>query len=64
LVRAASSDGTEDMGWLDLARGGLDVRTVPGDHFSLVKEPYVAGVADVLRARIGEQQQASGAGAS
>ncbi len=64
LVRAASSDGTEDMGWLDLARGGLDVRTVAGDHFSLVKEPYVAGVADVLRTRIAEQQQASGAGAS
>lgn len=64
LVRAASSDGTDDMGWIDLAKGGLDVRTVPGDHFSLVKEPYVAAVADVLRSCIAGHQRAASAGVS
>lgn len=41
-------------GWRRLAAGGLDLRSVPGDHFSLVKEPDVKTVAAEIRAYLDE----------
>jgi thioesterase domain-containing protein len=38
------------MGWGRMAAGGVDVRTVPGDHMSLLDEPHVAGLGRALRA--------------
>ena len=48
LLRTADSTGPADMGWGGLARGGVDVRAVPGNHFSMVKEPHVAVIAKEL----------------
>jgi len=37
--------------WRPLAPGGLAVETLPGDHFSLLREPAVAVLADKIRRR-------------
>ncbi|HKY90551.1 MAG TPA: amino acid adenylation domain-containing protein, partial [Nevskiaceae bacterium] len=38
------------MGWGRWARGGVDVRTIAGDHFTMFREPGVAQMAEVIRA--------------
>ncbi len=38
--------------WLPLAPGGLDVEILPGDHFSLLREPGVAALAESIRRRL------------
>ena len=43
-----------DMGWGALARGGVAVRDVPGDHLSMVHEPDVRGLARALAACLDE----------
>jgi thioesterase domain-containing protein len=48
LWRAAESLATAaepSLGWTALARGGLEVHDVPGDHFSIVREPQIETVA-------------------
>ena len=49
LLRTSDSTGPVDMGWAGLARGGVDVRSVPGNHYSMVKEPHVAALAEELK---------------
>jgi amino acid adenylation domain-containing protein len=36
------------MGWGQLAAGGVDVHTVPGNHFTIVREPHVNVLAEQL----------------
>ena len=52
LLRAASPGPSpaEDptLGWDRLAAGGVRVRFVPGDHFTLLREPNVQALAEVL----------------
>jgi len=36
------------MGWQNIARDGVEVLTLPGDHFSLLEKPDVARVADTV----------------
>jgi amino acid adenylation domain-containing protein len=38
-----------DLGWHGLAIGGLEIQHVPGDHFGLLKEPYVRVTAQKLQ---------------
>jgi len=45
-------------GWSQLAQGGVDVCTLPGDHFSILRNPNVATCAQVLRERADEAQSA------
>lgn len=61
LVRTRADNGRPDMGWGVRARDGVDVRIVPGDHFNVVREPYVKAVAEEVRTAIAEalRQQAS-----
>ena len=40
--------GSPGLGWEDLAQGGLDVRELPGDHWSLLREPLAGRLADAL----------------
>jgi hypothetical protein len=35
-------------GWQSLARGGIDLREVPGTHLDLIKEPHVGELAKQL----------------
>ena len=44
---AASNDRT--LGWENFARGGVDVRDVPGNHRTMLQEPKVAVLAATLR---------------
>jgi thioesterase domain-containing protein len=41
-------------GWGSLASGGVEVQAVPGDHFTLLREPHVQIVAEWLRASINQ----------
>jgi thioesterase domain-containing protein len=53
LYRAAAPARPDDdptLGWAAVARGGVTVRAVAGDHYSLMRPPHVAGLAGALRA--------------
>jgi amino acid adenylation domain-containing protein len=41
-----------DLGWGRLARNALDVRIVPGSHASMLKDPQVSRVAEILAAEM------------
>jgi amino acid adenylation domain-containing protein len=54
LVRAAETAATSPAGleaWQGLAAGGAEVRVLPGDHYSLLRLPLVAALAELLEAR-------------
>ena len=40
-----------DLGWRPLAKGGLDIRMVPGAHDNILAEPRVEALAQQLRER-------------
>jgi thioesterase domain-containing protein len=35
----------EQTDWHGLAAGGVELETVPGDHFTMVREPHVGALA-------------------
>jgi acyl-CoA synthetase (AMP-forming)/AMP-acid ligase II/thioesterase domain-containing protein/acyl carrier protein len=41
-----------DMGWHGLARGGITIHDVPGNHLTMLSEPNVRFVAERLRAAL------------
>ncbi|WP_437840118.1 beta-ketoacyl synthase N-terminal-like domain-containing protein [Sorangium sp. So ce1153] len=41
-------------GWGLLAAGGVDVHAIPGEHLTVVRQPHVVVVADLLRACLEE----------
>ena len=51
LFRAIENIGfvDPDMGWSELAPGGLEIHDVPGDGSSMLQEPHVQGLAEKLR---------------
>ncbi|MBV9774662.1 MAG: amino acid adenylation domain-containing protein, partial [Gemmatimonadetes bacterium] len=50
LLRAAEHDPAEGeiLGWESVAAGGVETRVVPGNHFTLVREPHAAELASAL----------------
>jgi len=52
LIRAKEQAGElqNDMifGWQGIARGGVEVRTLPGNHYTILEKPFVAEVARQL----------------
>ncbi|HEV2862461.1 MAG TPA: amino acid adenylation domain-containing protein [Pyrinomonadaceae bacterium] len=38
-----------DLGWGELAAGGLDVHPIGGEHQRVILEPHVAGLAELLK---------------
>jgi amino acid adenylation domain-containing protein len=38
-----------NMGWSELALGGLDIQHVPGNHFSMFNEPYVKSLSEKMK---------------
>lgn len=38
-----------NMGWSELALGGLDIQHVPGNHFSIFNEPYVKSLSEKMK---------------
>jgi amino acid adenylation domain-containing protein len=45
-----------DLGWSELAPGGLEIHDVPGNIFSMLKEPHVKVLAEQLKAGIDRVQ--------
>ena len=52
LFRSQDAWGPPDLGWKDLATGGLDVQEFPGDHVSMLREPNVGKLVRAMRRRI------------
>ncbi|NNC02416.1 amino acid adenylation domain-containing protein [Corallococcus exiguus] len=46
-----------DHGWAAYAPGGLDVHTVPGDHYSFLKPPHLQVLAARLRDALAKAQE-------
>jgi aspartate racemase len=51
LFRAIDNIGfiDPDLGWSELAPGGLEIHDVPGDTFSMLEEPHIQVLAEKLR---------------
>jgi len=47
----------EDLGWSSLAMGGVDIREIPGDHFSVLHEPNIRILAERIRQRLGKAER-------
>jgi amino acid adenylation domain-containing protein len=68
LFRAARAAGTgaahdrrqPDLGWGRLARRPVEVREIPGDHYTLLQEPQVGVLAALLRERFAGPAAESG----
>jgi thioesterase domain-containing protein/aryl carrier-like protein len=46
----------ETLGWEAVAAGGVTLRVVPGDHYTIVRQPHVVMLANELRASLAEAQ--------
>ena len=47
---------TADLGWRELAAGGVDVKIIPGNHATMMQEPHIRLVRAQLRAALDEAQ--------
>ena len=54
VLKAQDSWGPQSMGWEGLAKGGLHVKVLPGDHYSVIKEPHVQQLAHILEKEAGQ----------
>ena len=52
VFKADRSPGPDDMGWSKLVTGPLDIQVLPGDHYSLIKDPEVVLLVKELSASI------------
>jgi len=42
--------------WENLMAGGIEVHEIPGDHETIMQEPYVQILAEKLKARLAQLQ--------
>jgi FkbH-like protein len=60
LIRAetqkAEFENDMTMGWQNIAQDGVEVLTLPGDHFSLLEKPDVARVADTVGSLLAKKE--------
>lgn len=54
LFRCSKSWGPLELGWSGMVQGGLEVRTVEGDHYDLMKEDRMRLIASHLTERFAE----------
>jgi thioesterase domain-containing protein len=52
------SSHRRDKGWSALAVGGLEIRTVPGNHLAMLQEPHVRTFAQELKASLANASDA------
>ena len=52
VFKASGTSGPEDMGWAKLVTGPIETRVLPGDHYSLIREPGVTRLVHELGASI------------
>ena len=54
FIRAASREAFDsEPAWRKAARGGIEVRAVPGDHLSIITEPHVQALAREVDSALG-----------
>ena len=51
--------GSPSLGWETVHRGPITVHPIPGDHLSMLTEPHVRLVADILTGSLREAQVCS-----
>jgi acyl-CoA synthetase (AMP-forming)/AMP-acid ligase II/thioesterase domain-containing protein len=51
-TRPLFQPGPADLGWSALARGGVDVQIVPGNHATILRPPYVRHLGERLQAAL------------
>jgi amino acid adenylation domain-containing protein len=44
------NSGDSSNGWNQVAAGGIDIKELPGDHYSMVREPHVRSLSELLNA--------------
>ncbi|HEY0734503.1 MAG TPA: thioesterase domain-containing protein, partial [Herpetosiphonaceae bacterium] len=49
-------EADETLGWNALVAAGVSVRVIPGDHYTIVRQPHVATLAEQLRLSLAEAQ--------
>jgi len=60
LIRAAEpASGDPDRGWGRLAGQEVEVHELPGDHYTLLREPGVERLAALLNERLGSPEEAA-----
>ncbi|WP_418960768.1 non-ribosomal peptide synthetase [Streptomyces tritici] len=59
LIRAAEETHDPAGAWRELTGRDLDVRTVPGNHYSMMRRPHIEGVARVLDEVLRDQDAAT-----
>jgi thioesterase domain-containing protein len=54
LAEATAAVGGPEIvdGWRQMAQGGVEVHTLPGDHYSLLRRPGVERLAAELNSRL------------
>jgi amino acid adenylation domain-containing protein len=55
-ARPLFSSYEPDLGWGKYALGGVDVAWVPGNHNSILQEPFVAALAEQLKSRLDREE--------
>jgi thioesterase domain-containing protein len=56
LLEREIGDALDDpaLGWSELVQGTLDLRTIPGDHLSMLDPAHLPGMAGVIRDLVSE----------
>jgi thioesterase domain-containing protein len=49
ITKDVQLDEDKTWGWGELATGGVDVHTVPGNHMNLLRHPHASAIAEILR---------------
>lgn len=52
ILKAKDAWGPDDLGWTTLSKQLLDIQRVPGDHYSVIKEPHVTELAARIEERL------------
>jgi acyl-CoA synthetase (AMP-forming)/AMP-acid ligase II/thioesterase domain-containing protein len=64
LIRACAQSLSRaprhDLGWGKLTAGGVDVTVIPGNHATILTEPYVRNLAEQLKVQIRKAQTLEG----
>ncbi|MEM7129528.1 MAG: amino acid adenylation domain-containing protein [Chloroflexota bacterium] len=55
--KAAGLLNGSDHGWDKLAQGGLDIQTVPGNHFTVLEKPHVNKLAEQIEHTVGNVKE-------
>ncbi|HEX7956811.1 MAG TPA: thioesterase domain-containing protein, partial [Pyrinomonadaceae bacterium] len=61
---AGDDAGDESLGWNDLTAGAAEICRVPGDHYSMLREPHVGRLAEELEARLARAHEVTAGGGS